>query len=64
MERLKYFMQCYFNQSFGFDELDERIDDFKQESITIQNELINEIKLIVEKKIIPAFLDLCRDIVI
>ncbi len=50
MKRLKYFMQCYFNQSFGFDELDERIDDFKQESITIQDELINEIKLIIEKK--------------
>ncbi len=36
MEILKHFFDCYFNQSFGFDELNERINDFKKGSLCRQ----------------------------
>lgn len=43
-------MQCYFCQTFGFDDLDERINDFKSEAEVIQKELIKEIETVIEKK--------------
>ncbi|HJZ22829.1 MAG TPA: hypothetical protein VJ201_00065 [Candidatus Babeliales bacterium] len=50
MKRLKYFMQCYFNQSFNFSDLDKRINDFKQETASIQEEFIRELYDIISIK--------------
>src|SRR3989337_3002830 len=50
MKRLKYFMQCYFNQSFDFSDLDKRINDFKQETASIQEEFIRELYEIISTK--------------
>lgn len=50
MKRLKYFMECYFNQTFGFEDLDKRIVDFKSEAKSIQDELMKEISEVIEKR--------------
>ena len=43
-------MECYFCQTFGFEDLDKRISDFKCEARSIQNEFIGELSEIIEKK--------------
>lgn len=43
-------MQCYFNQSFNFSDLDKRINDFKQETASIQEEFIRELYDIISIK--------------
>lgn len=43
-------MQCYFNQSFNFNDLDKRINDFKQETANIQEEFIRELYDIISTK--------------
>jgi transposase-like protein len=49
MEILKYFFDCYFNQTFGFDELNERVNDFKKESVCTQQQLVKELEMIIQK---------------
>jgi hypothetical protein len=49
--RLKYFMECYFNQTFGFDELDELILEFKKIENNLCKELfIQELLYFIETK--------------
>jgi hypothetical protein len=47
---LKYFMECYFNQTFGYDELDKRINDFKVEVHDVKKQLIEELNQIIQEK--------------
>lgn len=49
MNMLKYFFECYFNQSYNFEELDHLIQEFRtieKESCII--EFINELHLIIQ----------------
>jgi len=51
MKRLKYFFECYFNQSFDFDELDGLIDEYKTMEIFETNQqLIIELHQIIQTK--------------
>lgn len=43
-------MQCYFNQSFDFSDLDKRISDFKNETAGIQEEFVRELYEIINTK--------------
>lgn len=43
-------MQCYFNQSFDFDDLDKRINDFKEEISSTQEQFIKELHQIIITK--------------
>jgi hypothetical protein len=61
MKRLKYFFDCYFNQTFGFDQLDEQIMKFRnRESEKLVIQLITEFHQIINKrnyKNISVFID-------
>lgn len=48
MKTLKYFFECYFNQSFGFEDLDKRILDFKREVCSIREQLISDLDEIIQ----------------
>ncbi len=51
MEMIKYFFKAYFNQSFGFDELDGLIEEFKSdERMETLHKLIVELHQIIQTK--------------
>ena len=51
MEMLKYFMECYFNQTFYFEDLDYLIQDFKKSELDkYYLELIRELYQIIQTK--------------
>ena len=61
MEELKYFFDCYFNQTFGFDELDKQVIKFKtRESENLVIQFIIELNQIIDAKsynLVSAFID-------
>jgi hypothetical protein len=51
MDRLKYFFECYFNQTYSFGELDGLIQEFKKiESEECKLLFIRELHLIIQTK--------------
>lgn len=51
MNRIKYFFECYFNQSYYFDELDKLIDEHKKtESYKSNIQFIVELHQIIRSK--------------
>jgi hypothetical protein len=51
MKKIKYFFDCYFNQSFDFEELDKLIDEYKNiECPESRLQLITEFHQIVQTK--------------
>src|SRR3990172_12124506 len=51
MEKLKYFLDCYFHQNETFNNLDQVIDDFKKEPKESQLQFITELNDIIQKQI-------------
>jgi len=50
MKRMKYFFECCFNQSEGFEDLDRVINEFKDEHEEIQLQLVKELYHIIQTK--------------
>jgi len=50
MDRLKYFLECYFHFNEEFDNLDNLIEDFKKEIDTQQFKFIKELYHIIQTK--------------
>jgi transposase-like protein len=49
-KKLKYFLECYFHQNETIDNLEELIRDFKTESKASQEDFIEELCNIIERK--------------
>jgi hypothetical protein len=51
LETIKYFLECYFNMSVDYKDLESLIDKFvSQENIKYSNQLLQELEWVIDRK--------------